>query len=628
VMLLAGKSSIRDVILFPTLRPARDTLGPGDGARTPVVPTVALPTAVRPGAPVGFVRLSGLVRVVAGLTAVVGALTILTAVPRLGVRAFLVEELVSPLPVAVENRVLAITIGVILVLLSSQLLRAKRRAWALTLGVFVASVGVSVASGGELVALLTSGAMIVILLLTRREFTGLRDPPSVFAVARLVPRYLVVVYGYGIVALLGQRIVLEPSFTLWRSIQAITAGLFGFEGPYTYRGRFDSWFPTSLVVLGAVGLLLLGWLLLRPAVRVGSRDGRPRARELVDRYGWDSLAPFALRRDRSYFFSSDGKAMVAYGYLGGFALVTGDPIGERASIPLVVDEFLEFCRLHGWQPAFLAAREVDVPFYAERGFRDFYLGDEAILDCRRFDLEGPGMAPVRQSVRRIQRGHRFELIREASAPADLTARLNEISDQWRKGEDERGYTMAMSTDVGTDDPDRLLAIAWCTSEDDSRPETPVGFLRLVPTGDPDGRYGRGYTLDMMRRLPGSANGLTEFLVANTVEALDRQGVPRLSLNFASFARLLDDDVQHTRFDRFLRRIVELINPYYQISSLLEFNEKFQPEWLPRVLIYADPADLPKVALRYAWLEGFFDVPLLGRLLSGPADAVAADEILS
>ena len=124
------------------------------------------------------------------------------------------------------------------------------------------------------------------------------------------------------------------------------------------------------------------------------------------------------------------------------------------------------------------------------------------------------------------------------------------------------------------------------------------------------------------------NGLTEFLVANTVEALDRQGVPRLSLNFASFARLLDDDVQHTRFDRFLRRIVELINPYYQISSLLEFNEKFQPEWLPRVLIYADPADLPKVALRYAWLEGFFDVPLLGRLLSGPADAVAADEILS
>jgi lysyl-tRNA synthetase, class II len=40
-----------------------------------------------------------------------------------------------------------------------------------------------------------------------------------------------------------------------------------------------------------------------------------------------------------------------------------------------------------------------------------------------------------------------------------------------------------------------------------------------------------------------------------------------------------------------------------------------------VLIYADPADLPKVALRYAWLEGFVDLPLLGRLLTGPTEAV-------
>ena len=46
-------------------------------------------------------------------------------------------------------------------------------------------------------------------------------------------------------------------------------------------------------------------------------------------------------------------------------------------------------------------------------------------------------------------------------------------------------------------------------------------------------------------------------------------------------------------DRLLRRFVEVLNPYYQISSLREFNDKFQPVWLPRVLIYADAADLPE-----------------------------------
>ena len=34
----------------------------------------------------------------------------------------------------------------------------------------------------------------------------------------------------------------------------------------------------------------------------------------------------------------------------------------------------------------LAAREIDAAFYSERGFRDFYLGDEAVLECtRRYD---------------------------------------------------------------------------------------------------------------------------------------------------------------------------------------------------------------------------------------------------
>src|SRR5690606_17163318 len=132
---------------------------------------------------------------------------------------------------------------------------------------------------------------------------------------------------------------------------------------------------------GVIGLLLLLWLLLRPAVAAAvgdsdAADNRARAEDLVREWGWDTLAPFALRRDRSWFFSSDGRAMIPYGYLGGFALGSGDPIGDPSSIPLAVDEFIEHCRHHGWQPAFLAAREIDAAFYSERGFRDFYLGDE------------------------------------------------------------------------------------------------------------------------------------------------------------------------------------------------------------------------------------------------------------
>ncbi|MFM7062914.1 MAG: phosphatidylglycerol lysyltransferase domain-containing protein, partial [Actinomycetes bacterium] len=622
VMLVTGATSIRDVVLFPTLRPAA---GRTVHDRAAVVPLAPLPTATEPGAQVAAVRLSGLVRVVALLTSVVGVLTMLSGIPQLGVRTFALEDLVSPLPGLVGDNVLAVGIGLVMVLLSAQLLRGKRRAWTLALAIFVLSAGFSLGRGGELVALVTSVVMIVILGLTRREFTGLEDPPSVLGIIRAVPRYLLFVYGYGLLALWAERGLLTPPFSWGDSVTAVTVGLVGAEGPYTYEGRFATWFPASLVLLGVIGLLLLLWLLLRPAVSGRIGEGRARAAELVAREGWDTLAPFALREDRSYFFSSDGRAMVSYAYLGGYAMVGGDPVGDEASVPLVVDEFIEHCRRHGWQPAFLAVREVDAPLYTERGFRSFYLGDEAIVDCRAFSLEADGMAPVRQAVRRVARTHRFEVLSESAATPELARQLNEISQAWRRGNVERGYTMALGTDVGTTDPHRLLAVAWEVGEvgggdGGSAGGRPVGFLRLVPTGDPGGPYGQGYTLDLMRRLPESTNGLTEYLVANVAELLAERGVRRLSLNFSAFGRLFSDDVAFTRFERFLRVVVDRFNPYFQIRSLREFNEKFQPVWLPRAVMYADPADIPKVALRYAWLEGLVTSSLVGRFLSGPRSA--------
>jgi lysylphosphatidylglycerol synthetase-like protein (DUF2156 family) len=230
------------------------------------------------------------------------------------------------------------------------------------------------------------------------------------------------------------------------------------------------------------------------------------------------------------------------------------------------------------------------------------------------------MAPVRQAVRRVDRTHRFEVLSEAGATPELARQLNEISLEWRKGDVERGYTMALGTDVGTTDPHRLLAVAWEVGDDEAATGRPVGFLRLVPTGDPDGPYGQGYTLDLMRRRPDSANGLTEYLVANVATLLQERGVRRLSLNFSAFGRLFDDDVAFTWFEKFIRVVVDRFNPYFQIRSLREFNEKFQPVWLPRAVMYADPADIPKVGLRYAWLEGLVTSSLVGRFLSGPRSA--------
>ena len=65
-----------------------------------------------------------------------------------------------------------------------------------------------------------------------------------------------------------------------------------------------------------------------------ARSRRPRRttasgpRSSSSEHGADSLAYFALRRDKSYFFSPSGSSFLAYRVIGGTALVAGDPIGE------------------------------------------------------------------------------------------------------------------------------------------------------------------------------------------------------------------------------------------------------------------------------------------------------------
>ena len=76
--------------------------------------------------------------------------------------------------------------------------------------------------------------------------------------------------------------------------------------------------------------------------------------------------------------------MLAYAYLGGHALVSADPVGPPAARARAIDEFVAFCRGRGWQPAFLAVREADLPLYERHGLRSLYLGDEAVIDCDRF----------------------------------------------------------------------------------------------------------------------------------------------------------------------------------------------------------------------------------------------------
>jgi hypothetical protein len=65
--------------------------------------------------------------------------------------------------------------------------------------------------------------------------------------------------------------------------------------------------------------------------------------------------------------------------------------------------------------------------------------------------------------------------------------------------------------------------------------------------------------------------------------------------------------------RMAKRVVDMLNPFFQIKSLYDFNRKFSPGWLSRMLVFEEPTDLPRVGLLYAGAEGFLAVPVVGEL---------------
>ncbi len=615
VMLVTGVDTIRDVILFPTLRPeeGRDSgpkakaleLDVGEAAAEPPPPPIQTPT--RWSKPRGRSRAT---RVLAWLTALLGLASLLPTLPwvhvSLGIGDLLGRTDRSYL------FIVSAVLGIGLITVSLQLARGKRRAWAIAMFLFAAAALIHLVKGPDPIAALLDIGMLVALASYRTEFRAHGDASSLRQAVLFVPFYLLVVGIFGFVSLLTQRDFVTPDLSFGGMVEATYGGLLGFDGPYEFQHHlFADFFGDALLVLGIVGLLTFLFLVFRPLVRgrAPEEEARERARRIVRADGSDTLAYFALRRDKSYFFSADGRSLVAYAYVRGYAMVAADPIGPPEDRGEVLDEFLAYCAEQGWKAAFLAVREDATPIYRERGLHSLYLGDEAILHCRDFSLDGGAMKAVRSAVNRVGKDHGFELIKESEASADLVAELNEISEEWRAGAEERGFTMELGQDVEGKEDDFVIAVA----RESGGEGRVAGFLRFVPCYGPE----PGYSLDLMRRRPGSANGLTEYLIANAALSLGASGIERLSLNFAAWGRLLDESEGMGIGGRIQRRVAKGLDPFFQIQSLRDFNAKFDPEWLPRSIVIEDPGDLLKVAILYASIEGFLEVPLVGRFLVPP-----------
>jgi lysylphosphatidylglycerol synthetase-like protein (DUF2156 family) len=121
----------------------------------------------------------------------------------------------------------------------------------------------------------------------------------------------------------------------------------------------------------------------------------------------------------------------------------------------------------------------------------------------------------------------------------------------------------------------------------------------------------------MRRSEADAvpNGLTEFIVTETIEHLRDRGDVGLALNFATFRAVLACETGDRLVHRAQKWFLERMSDTMQIESLWSFNEKFQPEWHPRYACYDSPEHVLSASIAVARAESFFELPIIGRFFT-------------
>jgi lysyl-tRNA synthetase class 2 len=539
--------------------------------------------------------------------------------------------------------------GIFLVIVGGALARRKQAAWVVALALcaislvsdVLAVLGMVLPSphlGSERVVLplvarcavnfAVLGFLTVSLLVHRSEFSAKRQPGNLRKALLILAGGLLVAFGVALAlttafpnSLVGPRG--RSAWTLHRLVMI----LFGTEGnlvppPLTSP---PTWIDT--VVGSLLGLSLLAALvaLMRSQRRTAlmSAEDESRVRELLAESAEDSLAYFATRRDKSVIFSPNRRAAVTYRVELGVCLASGDPIGPPDHWRTAIAAWLKLVNTYGWTPAVIGASEGGATAYAEAGLHVLRLGDEAVLETRDFHLQRQDLRPVRQAVERLERmGYRTRIRRHRDIPAPEMAQLVSLAEAWRDSESERGFSMALGRIGDPLDVDCLMVEALHPVEGSPNGASAqvAGMLSFVPWGSD------GYSLDLMRRSPQAANGVTELMVCHLLGASRDWRLRRVSLNFAMFRSAFEEGARIGAGPvmRLWRRTLLVASRWWQIESLYRSNVKYHPTWRPRFLCFAETRDIALVGAASGVAEGIIDLPTFLRrrpraVLPPPAD---------
>ncbi len=367
------------------------------------------------------------------------------------------------------------------------------------------------------------------------------------------------------------------SLTLLSAVALIARGIF-LGRPVT---AVHAWLALAAVLAG-LGLHVLvfdltGNLLIvaAGALLMWPTGARPNPGELhhiwalVEATTGDPLAPFAMHHLKCYHFNDDGTAAIAYRTRLGYAVVSGDPIGDESCYPSLVAGFAAMCHARGWRMVVLGCSQRRLDLWTDatvlgQSLRAVPIGRDVVTDVATFDMVGRKYRNLRQAVQRTRNfGITTEVVSEQGLDDRMLAELTEVLLASPSGaRTERGFSMCLDGALEGRYPGVQLIVA---RDRDGRIQ---GFHRYATAG-----RGSEVSLDVPWRRRGAPNGIDERLSVDMIAWARDNGGQRLSLAFAAFPEIFNDKNRGT-ISSLVYTAIHLGDALIALESLYRYLRKF------------------------------------------------------
>jgi len=329
----------------------------------------------------------------------------------------------------------------------------------------------------------------------------------------------------------------------------------------------------------------------------------------VNRLAWMTTWP-----ENRWFRSERYAGYVAYQVHSGVALGLCDPVAAREQDrSALLAAFADKAHQDGLLPCVFSVTQEAAGHALGRGWHALQVAEEAVIDLPALEFKGKAWQDVRTALNQAERqGMEFRLGPLAAQPRGIQVQVKAISTEWveDKGLPEMGFTLG-GVDEALDPQVRVGLVVDAES-------TVHGLTSWMPIYGDGGGEPVGWTLDVMRRLPGGFRYSMEFLISSACLAFKQEGCYYVSLSGAPLASAgaADSVMDRGPLDGFLDRLGGRLEPYYGFRSLHAFKTKFQPRFEPLFLVFPDEAALPRIgmALSRAYLPdaGLRDLVTLAR----------------